>query len=139
MMALLDVKNLDVGFGTAAALRGVTLAVERGESVAVLGPNGAGKSTLLRTLMGRVTCAAGSVLWDNIDCTNDPTDVRVGRGMALCSEGRQLFPAMSVQDNLLLGAYLAPRREARVRLDEIYQRFPLLYERRRHLAGGFSG
>jgi branched-chain amino acid transport system ATP-binding protein len=139
MMALLDVRDLHAGFGAAAALRGVTLAVERGESVAVLGPNGAGKSTLLRTLMGRVTCTAGSVLWDNIDCTNDPTDVRVGRGMSLCPEGRQLFPAMSVQDNLLLGAYLASRRELRIRLDDIYHRFPLLYERRSHLAGGFSG
>jgi branched-chain amino acid transport system ATP-binding protein len=138
-MALLEVEDLHVSFGVAKALRGVTLAVERGESVAVLGANGAGKSTLLRALMGRVRCASGSVRWDGADITNAPTDSLVGRGLALCPEGRQLFPAMSVRDNLLLGAYLVPSREAAIRLDDIYRRFPLLHERRRDLAGGFSG
>jgi branched-chain amino acid transport system ATP-binding protein len=138
-MALLDVTDLKVSFGAALALRDVSLHVERGETVSVLGANGAGKSTLLRAVMGRVPCAGGRVSWNGEDVTRVPTDGLVGRGLALCPEGRQLFPAMSVEDNLLLGAYLAPGREARGRLDDVYRRFPLLKERRRDLAGGFSG
>jgi branched-chain amino acid transport system ATP-binding protein len=117
----------------------VSLHVERGETVSVLGANGAGKSTLLRALMGRARCAGGTVRWNGEDIANAETDALVGRGLALCPEGRQLFPAMSVEDNLLLGAYLAPNRQARRRLDDVYRRFPLLRDRRRDLAGGFSG
>ncbi len=138
-MALLDVTDLAVSFGGVVALRGVSLHVERGETVSVLGANGAGKSTLLRALMGRARCAGGTVRWNGEDIANAETDALVGRGLALCPEGRQLFPAMSVEDNLLLGAYLAPNREARRRLDDVYRRFPLLRDRRRDLAGGFSG
>jgi len=139
MMALLDVENLQVSFGGATALRGITLSVEHGEAVAILGANGAGKSTLLRALMGRVRCAAGAVRWKGADITNASTPDLIQRGLALCPEGRQLFQAMSVEDNLLLGAHLASSREARERLEDIYQRFPLLSKRRRELAGGFSG
>jgi branched-chain amino acid transport system ATP-binding protein len=138
-VALLDVTDLAVSFGGVVALRGVSLHVERGETVSVLGANGAGKSTLLRALMGRARCAGGTVRWNGEDIANAETDALVGRGLALCPEGRQLFPAMSVEDNLLLGAYLAPNREARRRLDDVYRRFPLLRDRRRDLAGGFSG
>jgi len=139
MMALLDVENLQVSFGGATALRGITLSVERGETVSILGANGAGKSTLLRTIMGRVRCTAGTVRWKGVDITNASTPELVQRGLALCPEGRQLFQAMSVEDNLLLGAYLASSREARERMEDVYQRFPLLCRRRRELAGGFSG
>jgi branched-chain amino acid transport system ATP-binding protein len=79
------------------------------------------------------------VRWEGKDVANAPTDALVAHGLALCPEGRQLFPAMSVEDNLLLGAYLAPGREVRRRLDDVYGRFPLLRQRRRDLAGGFSG
>ena len=138
-MPLLEVSDLRVSFGGALALDGVSLHVERAESVSVLGANGAGKSTLLRALMGRAPCAGGKVRWNGEDVANAATDSLVARGLALCPEGRQLFPAMSVEDNLLLGAYLAPHREAHRRLDEIYKRFSLLRDRRRDLAGGFSG
>jgi branched-chain amino acid transport system ATP-binding protein len=138
-MALLEVNDLIVSFGGAVALHGVSLHVEEAESVSVLGSNGAGKSTLLRALMGRTPCAAGNVRWNGEEVANASTDALVERGLALCPEGRQLFPAMSVEDNLLLGAYLAPHREARRRLDEIYGRFPLLRDRRRDIASGFSG
>jgi branched-chain amino acid transport system ATP-binding protein len=138
-MALLEVTDLAVSFGGAFALHGVSLQVEQGESVSVLGANGAGKSTLLRALMGRVPCVRGAVRWEGKDVANAPTDALVAHGLALCPEGRQLFPAMSVEDNLLLGAYLAPGREVRRRLDDVYGRFPLLRQRRRDLAGGFSG
>ena len=138
-MALLEVSDLVVSFGGALALQGVSLHLEQGESISVLGANGAGKTTLLRALMGRAPCASGKVLWNGEDVTNAATDSLVKRGLALCPEGRQLFPAMSVEDNLLLGAYLAPQRDAWRRLDDIYGRFSLLRERRRDLAGGFSG
>jgi branched-chain amino acid transport system ATP-binding protein len=138
-MALLEVTDLAVSFGGAFALHGVSLQVGQGESVSVLGANGAGKSTLLRALMGRAPCVRGAVRWEGRDVANAPTDALIARGLALCPEGRQLFPAMSVEDNLLLGAYLAPGREVRRRLHDVYGRFPLLRHRRRDLAGGFSG
>jgi branched-chain amino acid transport system ATP-binding protein len=138
-MALLEVTDLAVSFGGAFALHGVSLKVEQSESVSVLGVNGAGKSTLLRALMGRAPCVRGTVRWEGKDVANAPTDALVAHGLALCPEGRQLFPAMSVEDNLLLGAYLAPGREALRRLNDVYGRFPLLRQRRRDLAGGFSG
>ena len=138
-MALLEVTDLAVSFGGAFALHGVSLQVGQGELVSVLGANGAGKSTLLRALMGRAPCVRGAVRWEGRDVANAPTDALVAHGLALCPEGRQLFPAMSVEDNLLLGAYLAPGREVRRQLHDVYGRFPLLRQRRRDLAGGFSG
>jgi len=138
-MALLEVSGLSVAFGGVAALRGVSMHLEDGEAVAVLGANGAGKSTLLRAIMGRAPVTEGAVRFNGEDVTRVPTDGLVARGVSLCPEGRQLFPAMSVEDNLLLGAYLARGREARGRLHSIYERFPWLRERRGELAGAFSG
>ncbi len=138
-MTLLKVSNLSVSFAGALALRDVSLTVAAGESVAVLGANGAGKSTLLRAIMGRVRAAGGSLWLDNDEITHLPTTRLVDRGLSLCPEGRQLFPAMSVEDNLLLGAHRVANSEARGRLESIYQRFTLLRERRREMAGRFSG
>lgn len=138
-MALLEVADLNIVFGGASALRGVSLAIDEGESVAVLGANGAGKSTLLRALMGRAPVSSGRVRFDGRDITGLPTDKLVESGLSLCPEGRQLFPAMSVEDNLLLGAFLAPSREAQRRLASVYERFAWLSERRGQLAGAFSG
>jgi len=138
-MALLEVTNLSVSFGGASALRGVSLDVADGESVAVLGANGAGKSTLLRAVMGRAPVSGGLIEFDGEDITGLTTDRLVKRGLSLCPEGRQLFPAMSVEDNLLLGAFLAPTHEARRRLVSVYERFSWLSERRGELAGAFSG
>jgi branched-chain amino acid transport system ATP-binding protein len=138
-MSLLEISDLSVSFGAAPALSAVSLAVEAKETVAILGANGAGKSTLLRAIMGRVAAAGGSVRLMGEDLTGAPTRRLVERGVALCPEGRQLFPAMSVEDNLLLGAYLAAERDGRARLDGVYQRFSWLARRRREPAGRFSG
>ena len=138
-MAMLAISDLSVSFGGAPALRNVSLQVEAGETVAVLGANGAGKSTLLRAIIGRVPIDTGALSFDGEDITNFATDKLVRRGLSLCPEGRQLFPAMSVEDNLLLGAHLAPNQEARARLEMVYRQFPWLSERRRELAGAFSG
>jgi branched-chain amino acid transport system ATP-binding protein len=138
-MALLEVIDLSVAFGGAPALRSISLRVEPGETVAVLGANGAGKSTLLRAIMARVPIAGGRLRLDGEDITGAATHRLVEKGLSLCPEGRQLFPAMSVEDNLLLGAYRAPARDERARLDGVYQRFPWLKERRGVAAGAFSG
>ncbi len=138
-MAILEITELSVSFAGARALSGVSLEVAPGESVAVLGANGAGKSTLLRAVLGRVPVTGGRIAFAGADITRTATSLLVKRGIALCPEGRQLFPAMSVEDNLLLGAHQAGQREARARLDAIYQRFALLKERRQELAGAFSG
>ncbi len=138
-MALLDIAGVSVRFGNVPALRGVSLSVDAGEAVAVLGANGAGKTTLLRAIMGRVPIAAGTLALDGAAIGGMRTSRLVDRGLSLCPEGRQLFPAMSVEDNLLLGAHRAGRPAARLRLAAIYDRFPWLGERRRVLAGAFSG
>ena len=138
-MAVLEVENISVAFGGVPALRRVSLAVGDHESVAVLGANGAGKTTLLRAVMGRVPLAGGRIILDGVPIEALRTSARVARGLSLCPEGRQVFASMSVQDNLLLGAYLAPRAEAGRRLDAIYRHLPLLRARRHELAGGFSG
>lgn len=138
-MALLEIAGLGVRFGNVPALRDVSLVVDAGEAVSVLGANGAGKTTLLRTIMGRVPAAAGSLALDGAAIGGMRTSRLVDRGLSLCPEGRQLFPAMSVEDNLLLGAHRAGARVARGRLAAIYDRFPWLRERRGAFAGAFSG
>ena len=138
-MALLEVENISVTFGGVPALRNVSLTVAEHEAVAVLGANGAGKTTLLRAVMGRVALASGRIILDGTAIEALPTRLRVASGLSLCPEGRQVFPSMSVQDNLLLGAYLAPGAEAARRLDAIYEKLPVLRARRRELAGSFSG
>ena len=138
-MALLDIAGVSVRFGNVPALRGVSLSVDAGEAVAVLGANGAGKTTLLRAIMGRVPVESGTLTLDGEAIGGMRTSGLVDRGLSLCPEGRQLFPAMSVEDNLLLGANRAVIRVARARLATIYDRFPWLRERRGVLAGAFSG
>jgi branched-chain amino acid transport system ATP-binding protein len=138
-MALLEIIGLSVSFGGAPALRDVSLAIEPGETVAVLGANGAGKTTLLRAIIGRVPIAKGVLSLDGEPITALPTDKLVQRGISICPEGRQLFAAMSVEDNLLLGAYLSPAGETRARLAAIYRQFSWLRDRRGEMAGAFSG
>ena len=136
---MLQIEHLGVAFTGALALSGVSIAVAQGEAVAVLGANGAGKTTLLRAIMGRVPLSAGSITLEGARIDALPTRERVRRGLALCPENRQVFPAMSVEENLLLGAWQASAREAARRRDAIYGRFGFLAERRRAPAGGFSG
>lgn len=138
-MALLEIAGLGVRFGNVPALRDVSLSVGAGEAVSVLGANGAGKTTLLRAIMGRVRAEAGSLALDGVPIGGLRTSRLVDLGLSLCPEGRQLFPAMSVEDNLLLGAHRAGARVAGARLAELYDRFPLLRQRRGAFAGAFSG
>ncbi len=136
----LEVDDLSVAYGAIRALRGVTLRVEEGEIVAVLGPNGAGKSTLLRSITGAVRVHDGTIsfLGDRIEGSSPEALVR--KGISLVPEGRHVFPRMTVQENLLVGA-ISRRDAAAVRSDlaEVLELFPLLAERSAQGAGTLSG
>jgi branched-chain amino acid transport system ATP-binding protein len=136
---LLDVRNLVVAYGKVEAVHDVSLRVAPGTIVTVIGPNGAGKTTLLAAVMGLLP-ARGEVAYAGTNAQSLSVEQRVARGLVLVPEKRELFAAMSVADNLALGAF-ACRRDARVksRLTDVYARFPRLADRRAQLAGTLSG
>lgn len=138
---LLRVEGLQSGYGEITVLWGVDLAVRKGEITALIGSNGAGKSTLMRTLSGLVPARGGKVTWNGEEIQgNSPAQV-LDLGIAHVPEGRRLFSAMSVEDNLIMGAYLRKigRAEMQRDLDRIYTIFPKLKERRSQAAGTMSG
>ncbi len=139
--ALLRVDGLEVAYGGVQALVGVSLAVRAGEVVTVIGANGAGKTSLVHAVTGVVPKRGGRVMFDGADVTRMPPEVLVGRGLTLVPERRELFGALSVQDNLRLGAFLRANHAALVRRDlaRVYDIFPRLAERRRQRAGTLSG
>jgi branched-chain amino acid transport system ATP-binding protein len=138
--ALLEVENLDAGYGQLAVLRGVSIHVAAGELVAVLGPNGAGKSTLLRAISRlEATPSAGRVRFDGHDLADVRPDRIARLGLAHVPEGRQLFTELSVEDNVRLGAFGRPRAEVDAALAEAYERFPQLAARRASTAFALSG
>lgn len=138
---LLVVEDVHTRYGLIEALHGVSLFVPEKEIVTVLGANGAGKTTLLRTISGLVQAAKGSITYDGCDITRAAPEEVVARGLCQVLEGRQLFPTLSVEDNLLLGA--SGRRARRAHLADdiayVYELFPVLGKRRRQLAGSLSG
>ena len=135
----LEVQALETGYGKAQVLFGVDLEVEAGELVALLGANGAGKTTLLRALSGLLRPWKGSVLLGGKDLRGLSPARRARLGLGHVPEGRQLFPLMTVEENLRLGAaFLAPGRE-KEGYERVYALFPQLAERRRQLAGTLSG
>lgn len=137
---LLEVRGLNAGYGLAQALWEVELEVDKGEVVAIVGPNGAGKTTLISCLAGILDPWAGRVLFDGREITHAPAHVRAELGIGLVPEGRRVFPQMSVEDNLLMGAYNRRARDGRWEaLEEVYERFPRLAERRHQPAGTLSG
>jgi branched-chain amino acid transport system ATP-binding protein len=140
MSALLSVADLHVSYGKVEAVSGVGLELQAGEIVTVIGPNGAGKSTLLAALMGLLP-AQGDIHYEGSDCSRLLTEERVRRGICLVPERRELFTEMTVEDNLILGAYTrwSNRQAVERDLAEVYARFPRLSERRTQLAGTLSG
>jgi len=141
MGALLEVRNVSVRYGKVEAVHDVSLDAGEGRIVSVIGPNGAGKTTLLGAIMGLLP-AGGDVRYLGEPLAGVGVEERVARGLVLVPEKRELFASMTVADNLALGAF-ARRREGeaatRRALDEVYQRFPRLMERRAQLAGTLSG
>ena len=140
MTALLDIKGLSAGYGPVVILRDISLGVEPGSITALVGPNGAGKTTLMKTILGLIRANSGSLVYDGADISDSPSHSRVDGGIALVPEGRMVFAALTVEQNLRLGA-VVPRAHggALARLEEIYRQFPRLKERRRQLAGSMSG
>jgi branched-chain amino acid transport system ATP-binding protein len=141
MDTLLSVRNLHAGYGKAEVLAGLDFDVPRGGVVTIIGPNGAGKSTTLNALMGALP-ARGQLLFDGADLGAMTLEERVMRGLALVPEKRELFGTMPVEDNLVLGGYRAMKLRLpqwRSRLDQVYELFPRLKERREQLAGTLSG
>jgi branched-chain amino acid transport system ATP-binding protein len=140
MTAMLEVADVWSGYGDATVLRGVSLEVAEHEIVAVVGANGAGKSTLLRTISGLITARQGTVRFAGEDITRRRADQIVDRGLIMVPEGGRLFPFMTVRENLELGAHNPTARPQMARgLDEVFEWFPVLAERRTQLAGSLSG
>ena len=141
MAALLEVRNLSVRYGKVEAVHDVSIEAGEGSIVTVIGPNGAGKTTLIGAIMGLLP-AHGEIRYLGESVSGTDVEARVARGLVLVPEKRELFASMTVADNLALGAF-ARRREGeaatRRTLDEVYQRFPRLLERRGQLAGTLSG
>jgi branched-chain amino acid transport system ATP-binding protein len=140
----LVVRDVDAGYGAVRVLHGVSLEVREGETVALLGTNGNGKSTLIKCIMGMVVPEAGEIVLETdggrVDLTRKSTEEIVGLGIALVPEGRRLFPKLTVEENLLLGAYRTEARPGIARnLAFCFEAFPVLRERRRQLAGSMSG
>jgi branched-chain amino acid transport system ATP-binding protein len=137
-MSLLAVEALDVRYGRTRAVQSVSLALEPGEIVTVLGSNGAGKSSLLRAIQGTVPPAGGRVVYRGEDITRWSAPRRVAHGLVLVPEGRQIFVSLTVQENLLLGAYTR-REDVGREIERIYERFPNLGQRREMPAAVLSG
>ncbi|HVH77064.1 MAG TPA: ABC transporter ATP-binding protein [Stellaceae bacterium] len=144
MASSLEIKGLDAAYGSVRALEEVSLSVAPGETVALLGTNGNGKSTLMKCVMGMLAPRAGTIRaeidGESIDLVGRTTEEIVDLGISLVPEGRRLFPKLTVEENLLLGAF---RKKARAEigrnLDSSYATFPVLRERRRQLSGSLSG
>ena len=138
---MLEIAGLSAQYGSVAALADVTLSVERGRIVSLLGSNGAGKSTLLGCVTNSVPChMTGSIRLDGSEIMGLPTDAIIARGLVLVPEGRQLFPELTVEENLRMGAYGLERgRKWRSDLEVVYELFPMLVERRRQSGGHVVG
>jgi branched-chain amino acid transport system ATP-binding protein len=139
--SLLEVRDLSVAYGNVDALHGATLRVNAGQIVTVIGPNGAGKTTMLAAIMGQLACS-GEVNFLGRSQAGVKVERRVAAGMSLVPERRELFGTMSIEDNLLMGAYARHSqglRDHRETMDEVFRRFPRLKERRGQLANTLSG
>jgi branched-chain amino acid transport system ATP-binding protein len=136
-VALLSVRGLSAFYGSFQALFDVSLEAGEGETVAVIGANGAGKTTVLRTIAGVLPVPASAVRFDGAPVGGRPAHELVDRGIVLVPEGRRIFPSLSVEENLLVGAYRA--RPGRWTLARVYELFPVLAERRRQPGTNLSG
>jgi branched-chain amino acid transport system ATP-binding protein len=136
---VLEIKGLTSHYGRIQALHGIDIEVRQGQLVALVGANGAGKTTLLRAISGVQPISGGSIHFSGQDVSRASADKRVRAGICQVPEGRQVFGPMSVEDNLLLGAYTRPKGEVAADMERMYQLFPILKEKRLLLAGTLSG
>jgi urea ABC transporter ATP-binding protein UrtE len=138
MTVILSASDLRAGYGAGEVLQGVSVMVEAGEVVGVLGRNGVGKSTLMRTLIGLLPARAGSIVLDGTDVTSDGPDMRARSGIGYVPQGREIFPHLTVIENLRMGQFVNRGRGA-FALDEVYGWFPFLHDREHQRGGTLSG
>ena len=137
---MLELSNIDAGYGSFQALFGISMSVKAGEAVAVIGSNGAGKTTLLRVISGLLPATGGTMSMESASLRDTEPHKIIETGIAHVPEGRRLFPRLSVENNLKIGAYIpAARAKFDERLAFVYELFPRLKERRTQLAGTLSG
>ncbi|TDD70308.1 ABC transporter ATP-binding protein [Actinomadura rubrisoli] len=135
---LLEIRDIHVHYGKIAALKGITASVDQGEIVTLIGANGAGKTTTLKTVSGLRSLSAGGIVFDGRDISKMPGHKRVLAGIGQAPEGRGIFPGMTVEENLLMGAY-ARKDDSSKELAEAYELFPRLAERKSQMGGTMSG
>jgi len=138
-MALLNVNDINVYYGSIHAIKGVSFEVNEGEIVTLIGANGAGKSTILNTVSGLLHSKTGSITFDEQNVGGVAPHNIVKMGMAHCPEGRRVFSQLTVEENLQMGGFTRPSSEIPQSLEEVYTQFPRLKERRRQVAGTLSG
>jgi len=136
---MLNLRDVCAGYGAIEVLKSLTLEVNAGEIVALLGANGAGKSTTLLTIAGVVPVRSGQITWQGALMPPGKADVVLRQGICLCPEGRHIFPRLTVLENLISGSLLFPASRNPAKLEEIFNYFPLLAERRKQLGGTLSG
>jgi len=137
-MAMLELENVTAGYDTTPVLRDVNFGVERGEIVGVVGKNGVGKTTLMRTAMGLVEPMSGTITYDGEDLTDAPANERARAGIGYIPQGREVFPELTVEQNLRMGTYVNADGDETL-FDAVYDYFPILEERANQDAGTLSG
>lgn len=139
-MAILEVNDLVVHYGSVRALNGISLAVEERSITTILGSNGAGKSTLLNTIAGLVSASAGKICYGGKIINDSPAETNIRMGLCLVPEGKRLFPYLTVAENLKMGAFIRKdKREIEEDIEKIFTRFPVLRARKKLYAGALSG
>ncbi len=137
---MLEVKDLYVNYGAVEAIKGISFTVKPGEIVTLIGANGAGKTTTLHTISGLTKAKSGSITYNGVDLLKTEPSKIITYGIAHVPEGRHIFPEMSVEDNLQMGAYISKNKDQIAEsLKDVYEKFPRLKERRKQLAGTLSG
>ena len=139
---MLKVKNLEAGYGKLRVLKRISMHVDPGEIVTIIGANGAGKTTLLHTITGLVKIGTGEIVFKNNNLKKISAEKIVAAGCSLVPEGRQVFSTMTVQENLILGAYVQAKRDRKsvdYEMARVFELFPVLKERQKQLAGTLSG
>ena len=137
-MAYLEGVNLVAAYGVVPILHECSVEVEKGELAVIVGPNGAGKSTVMRVLLGMLEATSGSVTLDGNDISKLSTQERISLGLAFVPQNKNVFPSMTVEENLEMGAFLRTDNIKKT-MEEVYNLFPILYEKRRQLAEELSG
>jgi len=137
-MALLSLENVDAGYGTTTILSGIDLSVDRGEIVGVIGRNGVGKTTLLKTVVGQLEPTNGTITYDGTDVTEQSGMARARSGIGYIPQGREIFPDLTVRENLMMGEQINEDRETLL-YEEVYDYFPVLEKRSSQKGGTLSG